>query len=584
MAAGRFIIPIAEPLMKDGNAVSGGLLRIYANGTTTLETIFQDKNLSVSALNPQTSDAQGRFYAQSTALWADAAKLYTISILFPTGETLVFNNIRPEPVDTESGLSTASWQPASSYGLSDAGTGAANKTAIDASITYFGTVAAPRVLMPATIDMRGRNVTVNTGARITQDWTEVNLDGSRIAAGDNTAPMLNFDSLNAAALNYVGVRGTFVLDGQANTQHIIRANAARQWRQTGGNMNIFDWNGDAVRLAGCVGPFISNMFCRAKNVAGTTATAADARGLVLTTGLSTAAVPIDTQRAVVLNLTAYDMGGEGLVMEGGGGHLIMGLDIETAGTKVGAGRAAARISRSFGNTILGAYTEVNGDSNTGYDLIIDDVMPSPTTVATTAFNSVIGGYWTKIWLKGGQTALFAAGNCLTEFKIDAGVQQTIIGPDFRIANTLTDNGTDTAKWFWSPGSPEVYLKRSTAKRFTLNVDSLVQIGSDSGIKINSLRGFSRTTTQRNVHSGSISITGDGATTEWAVTFGVAEPDTSYDVFFSTGEQTAGANLAPSAMVATVKQATRTINGFTARLAAAPAVGQNLFIPWSIVGR
>lgn len=93
MASGRLIFDF-EPALSDGGVpVSGATLTVYNAGTTTKASIFSDPGLSTGSANPQTSDSAGRFYAQTTVIWADASQAYDYKVEFPNGQIFTFSQI-----------------------------------------------------------------------------------------------------------------------------------------------------------------------------------------------------------------------------------------------------------------------------------------------------------------------------------------------------------------------------------------------------------------------------------------------------------------------------------------------------------
>lgn len=94
MASGRIILPITEPLLSNtGLPVSGATLTIHIAGGSTLASIFADAGLTTPVTNPQTSDSAGRFYNQSTVLWADASQAYDCTVVWGDGTTETYSNI-----------------------------------------------------------------------------------------------------------------------------------------------------------------------------------------------------------------------------------------------------------------------------------------------------------------------------------------------------------------------------------------------------------------------------------------------------------------------------------------------------------
>lgn len=84
---GRIMLPAAEPTFSAlGVPSAGATLTVYLTGTTTLASLFTTAALTTAALNPQTSNAAGLFYGQSTSLFADASQQYDYVLQLPTGE------------------------------------------------------------------------------------------------------------------------------------------------------------------------------------------------------------------------------------------------------------------------------------------------------------------------------------------------------------------------------------------------------------------------------------------------------------------------------------------------------------------
>ncbi|MGL4975981.1 MAG: hypothetical protein ACRC56_11855 [Bosea sp. (in: a-proteobacteria)] len=86
------------PALYNGQPVVGATLTVYRNRTTTLVPLFQDAGLSISALNPQTSNAQGQWQAQSEFLWASSGSVCTVVVQFPAsagGAVYRFDDVMP---------------------------------------------------------------------------------------------------------------------------------------------------------------------------------------------------------------------------------------------------------------------------------------------------------------------------------------------------------------------------------------------------------------------------------------------------------------------------------------------------------
>ncbi len=94
MASGRIILPLAEPALgPTGIPQTGATLTVYITGTGTLATLYADELLTTPITNPQTSNSAGRFYDQTTLIWADATQAYDAVLDFPTGETFTYDNL-----------------------------------------------------------------------------------------------------------------------------------------------------------------------------------------------------------------------------------------------------------------------------------------------------------------------------------------------------------------------------------------------------------------------------------------------------------------------------------------------------------
>jgi microcystin-dependent protein len=94
MPGGRLILPLSEPtLTAQGVPSPGATLTVFLTGTDTFAELFADVNLTTPILNPQTSDSAGRFYAQSTLIWADATQAYDAVLQLPDGEMFQYENL-----------------------------------------------------------------------------------------------------------------------------------------------------------------------------------------------------------------------------------------------------------------------------------------------------------------------------------------------------------------------------------------------------------------------------------------------------------------------------------------------------------
>lgn len=85
MAAGRIVLSQYFPA-RDRNArlVSGALLYVYTNGTTTKASIFAEEALATPLANPVAANSSGQF----PAIWASDAVTYTLSITASDGSSI----------------------------------------------------------------------------------------------------------------------------------------------------------------------------------------------------------------------------------------------------------------------------------------------------------------------------------------------------------------------------------------------------------------------------------------------------------------------------------------------------------------
>lgn len=101
--AGLLIVPYAIPIYESpGVPAVGATLTIYNTGTSTLANIYADAALSIPLTNPQVSDLNGRFFEQSTTIWANNALAYDCALLTPSGESFVESGVPTVslPIDT----------------------------------------------------------------------------------------------------------------------------------------------------------------------------------------------------------------------------------------------------------------------------------------------------------------------------------------------------------------------------------------------------------------------------------------------------------------------------------------------------
>ena len=96
MTGGRIILPLAEPcIANDDTLVVGATLTINVAGTGTLASLFADSGLSTPIANPQTSDSAGRFFDQTTVIWADNSQAYDCTLNYNNGTSFTFDTLYP---------------------------------------------------------------------------------------------------------------------------------------------------------------------------------------------------------------------------------------------------------------------------------------------------------------------------------------------------------------------------------------------------------------------------------------------------------------------------------------------------------
>lgn len=98
MAAGRIVLASRMPCLDlNGTPVSGALLKLYTNETTTLSSIYSDEALSVALTNPVAADSAGNW----PDMWAEAGTdetptLYSVALTDASGVPIVtYDNFRP---------------------------------------------------------------------------------------------------------------------------------------------------------------------------------------------------------------------------------------------------------------------------------------------------------------------------------------------------------------------------------------------------------------------------------------------------------------------------------------------------------
>jgi hypothetical protein len=104
MTAGRLIIPLSEPIFdQNGDLNPGATLTVYLTGTTTLAELYGNQALTSAIANPQVANQAGRFYEQSTLIFADASQGYDVTLTLTDGETFTYTNVALLALESGSG-------------------------------------------------------------------------------------------------------------------------------------------------------------------------------------------------------------------------------------------------------------------------------------------------------------------------------------------------------------------------------------------------------------------------------------------------------------------------------------------------
>jgi len=94
VSSGRLILPLSEPALNNSGApVSGATMTVHVAGGSTLADLFADSTLTTDIANPQTSDSAGRFYDETTEIWADSTQAYDVTLDFGGGSTFTYENV-----------------------------------------------------------------------------------------------------------------------------------------------------------------------------------------------------------------------------------------------------------------------------------------------------------------------------------------------------------------------------------------------------------------------------------------------------------------------------------------------------------
>jgi hypothetical protein len=94
MPAGRLIIPLSEPILfASGLVAPNSTMTVFLTGTDTAATLYADEAMTTEITNPQVSNAAGRFYNQSTTIWADDSVGYDVVLNLTDGEVFGFTDV-----------------------------------------------------------------------------------------------------------------------------------------------------------------------------------------------------------------------------------------------------------------------------------------------------------------------------------------------------------------------------------------------------------------------------------------------------------------------------------------------------------
>lgn len=204
MAAGRIIVPPYFPARdRNGDLISGALLYVWENNTTTLVTIYADENLTVPAANPAVANASGQF----PPVWAEAGTdeapvFYRVGVTKSTGaapgNAFIFDDYRPS-VDFET--AAVALAEAAAVSAAQSAASAAESAKLVADLVKFEVRNNQSLLAYLPKDLREKVVTgtntqdlveyVNKAASV--PWTAIDLGGyeyligSRINAAEGVA-------------------------------------------------------------------------------------------------------------------------------------------------------------------------------------------------------------------------------------------------------------------------------------------------------------------------------------------------------------------------------------------------------------
>lgn len=208
MAAGIIVVPSLFPARNRNNAlVSGALLAVYDNRTTTKAEIFSDEAMTTPLANPVVANSSGQF----PVVWTDAGTseeptLYTISISGPGGISIanpsVFHDWQPS-LDADAALAAIVTGAAES---AESSAVRAESALEEIEQIAEGSPDAPSVLNKANISADNINDSVWRSALGLGDSAvlDVGTTSGTVAAGDDARLQAVSSKANAAADNITG--------------------------------------------------------------------------------------------------------------------------------------------------------------------------------------------------------------------------------------------------------------------------------------------------------------------------------------------------------------------------------------------
>jgi len=218
--AGRLTLPSAEPAINSSGDLSvGATLTVYLTGTDTLATLYADQALTTAISNPQTSNSDGFFYAQSTSIFADSSQNYDVELQLPTGELYQYSALSlVAPPASASGY--APINSPTFTGNPQAPTPAANNNSASIATTAFVATALSAYAPLVSPDFSG-TPTVPTAA-VGTDTTQAASTAfviAQIAAGSEGATEI------VASAHVTITSGTLTIAGNNGFSSITRSSA-----------------------------------------------------------------------------------------------------------------------------------------------------------------------------------------------------------------------------------------------------------------------------------------------------------------------------------------------------------------------